>query len=330
MVVAAVVAETLALFARIAFTRKLVPSIRFRRDLVDRATAKRLVSFGAWTSLGNLAYMLRNGSDAILLNHFSTPVQVTACYVGSIPVRQVDSTITIFTGPLQPVMTAMHATGDTDRLKRTYVRGCRIYLWIALAVAFPLIALAPEVIGLYAKEQYTVAGPVMALFLAGFPLTYSSAMLYRVALARARVQTLFASAATIEVVRVILVAILLAVWEVGALGVAAGTLAVTVVGNFAVYWPMAWRMVPIPASEFLRKVVYPGVAPFLAGLVVCFAAARLFAVESWFDVGAVVAVGAAVYLAILFLFGFQDADRDDLRDLMRKIRGRGASTPSEG
>ena len=60
---------------------------------------------------------------------------------------------------LQPVLTAMHATDRHDVLANAYLRGNRYYLWVAFAVAAPLMVFANDLVQLYTEGKYSIHLP---------------------------------------------------------------------------------------------------------------------------------------------------------------------------
>ena len=122
----------------VALSRASLESLRFRPSKFSAATARRMVSFGAWTSLGNLSYMLQSAAPALVLNAWSSSTQVTTWHLGSIASRQANQIISLGFAPAQPALTALHATGQTTRLRRAYLRAGRWFLWLTMLGAVPL------------------------------------------------------------------------------------------------------------------------------------------------------------------------------------------------
>src|SRR5690606_17291771 len=72
LVVASSIASLTGLGWRILLTLRMVPAIRFRRALVDWPTARRLLSFGAWTSVEGFVELVAKTAPLLFLNRFST------------------------------------------------------------------------------------------------------------------------------------------------------------------------------------------------------------------------------------------------------------------
>src|SRR5262249_52014055 len=116
---AIVVTETITML----ISRRLIPQLRFHPRLFRWSRAKELVSFGAWTTVGQLAYMLNKSSDPIVLQKFAEATDVRSFYLGSTFDTQVLGMTSVASAPLLPALTAMHSRGETDRLRSAYLRG---------------------------------------------------------------------------------------------------------------------------------------------------------------------------------------------------------------
>ena len=120
-----------------------------------------------------MSYRIRTSADVIILNEIGTTIDVASYHVGSMPDRQTEIMTTLALNPLQPAVIAMQATGDTSGLRRIYLRGNRICLWMVMLPAIPLMFFGVPLAKLYAGEIYAAAGIVMLLLCARYPFTWS-------------------------------------------------------------------------------------------------------------------------------------------------------------
>ena len=310
VVVATEVSTLLGIVVTVALSRRLIPELRFERRLYRRKTASELISFGAWTMVGNFVWRIRTSSDAIILNKLGTATDVTAFYVGALPDRQMDGVMSVASNTLQPALTAMHATNKQGGLQRAYLRGNRIYLWIALAVAVPLVVFARELVTLYVGQTYIQAAAVVVLVVGVYPLTYASEMLYRIALAPARVRGFFSILIVAGLSKVAISILLVSKFGMGALGAAWSTLIVGAVAQLGFLWPLGLRMLELPFRRYLRETLLPGCFPGAVAAIACYVIKLALPAASWLSVSVDVALGLTAYGLAMRLV-LQPEDRAD-------------------
>ena len=118
-------------------SRRLVPTLRFRWREINRKHVRPIVSFGGWTLLGMSSAIIRGMAAPILLNHLSTPAQVGGYRLGSYVETKFYPMMLAPLVTVHPALTAMHATGQDERLQRYYFRMSRYVLWVSLFFAIP-------------------------------------------------------------------------------------------------------------------------------------------------------------------------------------------------
>ena len=122
VVVASVTSQLCHLVVLTLISMRMMPSLRFRPREIRRRMSRELTSFGAWSVLAQLSEMIRNAANPLILNKFATAVDVTCYHLGEVPFQQIRQASSLVQRPLMPVLTAMHATGDAERLRNTYLR----------------------------------------------------------------------------------------------------------------------------------------------------------------------------------------------------------------
>lgn len=312
LVVASVSANLCGLVATQVVSRRLVPALKFRLSEIRWSLVRTLTSFGGWTILAQLGEMIRTGSDPILLNKFSTPVNVNSFYIGSLPLGYMQGISYAIQGPLLPQMTAMHAADARDRLQSAYLRIGRYALWGALLLAVPLMVFSREVILLYVGDAYADAAIVMVLLLAVFPVAYGHVMLGHLANATAQMRSWTLRAVAVQLVNLALTLYLVGVLGMGAVGSALGTfLSMTLLWP-VLNWPLGLRLVGLGWGRWFRETLVPGLVPAVVSAVVCFTLKFTVAPATWLALGLCAAAAMAVHGAVLWRFCLQPADRVDL------------------
>ena len=339
VVVAMVAGQTVSLVAAFILSRRLVPELRFRRGQHDRAIVRELAAFGAATVLAGAAYRIRMSADPIILNELSTPDAVASYYVGGLVDRNLSAMMSEARGPLLPPLTAIHATGDQEGLRRAFMRGNRYSLWVVMLAAVPLIVLGEPLTRLYVGDRYLAAATVMLLLSATYPLSNAAVMIYPVCVAMARVRAFFIASFGLQLSNVALTIFLVSSLDLGATGSALGTFISAAVWYPLVIWPLGLRVLKMPLRRFIRETLIPGLAPAVGALVVGFLLLAWREPADWWTLGAFVAVISAAYFATIFVASLQPEDRKDLAALIDGLRAmlvdalrapRGVKPPSSG
>src|SRR5438046_2011589 len=127
---------TQAVFAVIS--RRMLPALSFSWRLANLKGAREVMSFGTWMVIGRIGYMIYVGSDIIVLKKFATAVDETNYKLGAELYMQIQVMISLSLGTLLPALTAMYAQKDRERLRASYLRGCRYILWLTMLVSCPV------------------------------------------------------------------------------------------------------------------------------------------------------------------------------------------------
>ena len=311
--VASVTAQTAWLLVSRTISRRLVPALRFRLSEIRWAMAGKLASFGGWTVVGQLADMIRNASDPLILNKLATPVDVTCFYVGSLPYGQIRQAPMLLLTPLLPQLTAMHVTGKNEQVQNTYLRGGRYALWVTLFMAVPLMVYARELIKLYVGETYGAAATVFILLAASCPVIYGHILVSGVAMATAQMRSWCLRLLIFQLVNLGLTLYFVGIRHMGAVGSALGTFVAMVFVWPVMIWPLGLRLTGLSWGRWFRETAWSGLLPAGVSAVAWLALKILFQPASWLAVGACVAVGMVLYAATLWVFCLQPADRSDLK-----------------
>ncbi|MFP3942320.1 MAG: lipopolysaccharide biosynthesis protein [Alphaproteobacteria bacterium] len=333
VVVATQTAVLTAMGVTVLISIRLIPELRFERRAFRRSTMKELSSFGGWMMLGSLLYRIRTSADVILLNKLSSAVDVNAFHVGRLPDRQMDVLLRLVSITMQPSLVAMHAVNRHESLRRAFLRGNRYYLWATLAVAVPLFVFAEDLVILYAGETYLLAAIVLKARCAAYPFVYANEMLYLVCMAKARIRTFFIIASSAAMVHILAALILVGEYGMGAAGVAWASLAVAVLSQLLLLWPLGMRMLDLPFRRFLQETLLPGYLPAAGALAAGYAAKTVLAPESWLGVSMGVAGCFLVYVALMAVFGAPEDRKDVLilfRHMKTRLRPRTARLGSQG
>ena len=320
--VAAAGAEVTSAVIQTVVSRSLVPALRFRFGAFRWAAVRDLAAYGTWNAVSQLAGLARTTVQPLILIHFGTAMDVTCFGLGVMLMAEIQRLTVVVTGPLQPPLTAMHATGDYAGLQRAYLRGNRYALWAILLIVSPLIIYRREAVTLYLGENYLLAAGVMACLLAVMPLQYSNIMFFYWAAASARLRGVALRQLGVQSMTLLAAFYMVAQLKLGAMGSATAVLAAGCLSAPLVWWPQGRRISGVSAGEWLRKTIAPGILPAIAGIAVWLLLRQIVRPASWLSLGACVFVGFACYLAVLLIFCLQPHEREDVKHIWRTVRSR--------
>lgn len=318
VVVATVIADQLHLAVVTWRSVRMTPGLKFRPRLYDRALARNLISFGLWTTFGQLANVMYVNAGTLVLNLYGSALDVTNYHLGATAFRQLQSLIALARQPLQPALIAMHASGERERMARTALRGGRYGLWVALAVATPLGLYAPEFIELYIGDRFADAALVLTLFMVIFPFSQPTVLLPIIAMAMAQVRAFNIAAFVSTSLGLGMMLVFLILGEMGAVGVALALTAVTLVAQLVYFWPLQSKLVGFGGRELWNDMLLPGLAPAVAGAMIWFPLKFCNLLDGWVPLGLASAAGGVVYLVVMLRFGL---DAEDWR-MVRGFSGR--------
>ncbi len=322
IVVATVVSNLSALVVIVYVSRKLVPELRFAFGHVRRSTSLMLISFGFWTTVGQLSLMIYRSGGAIVLNALGTPLDVTNYHLGATIDRQVMSFSTMASAPIQPALTAMNSTGDTTRLGNAYLRGGRYALWAVLFVACPLGVYSREFVQLYVGEKYDDAALVIILLLASYPFLYSQTLLPKLALAKARNRPYAIGALITSLCIVAAMVMSTGIMHAGSLGIASSVFAGCVLSRLLFFWPLGFRLAEVSLSRFLNEAFLPGLLPSVAAFPFWIALKYGMSPNSWLALIGCSLAGQAVYVLTIYAVCLRESERADVSRLFRSVQSR--------
>jgi O-antigen/teichoic acid export membrane protein len=292
---------------------RLLPALRYHPASFDWNTCKRVITFGSWNFVASSADTIRRAADAPILNIFSTPVAVNDFFLGSIVEMQLRDFSIRASQPLLPALTAMHAHQQDRRLAGAFLRGGRIALWASMFLAVPLIVFSYDLFSIYLGSKYAEhvdGATVMVLLLLGFPLTYPTMMLVRIAFARGDIRPVAIRSIAAQLGNLGLTLLLVGKLQWGAVGSASATLAAFVIGYPCLFWPLAVRTLEISWRRFFLESLVPGLLPAVVAGCAGFASAQLIS-SLIVRVAVGVPICLIVYCAVVIL-SLKPADRADV------------------
>jgi O-antigen/teichoic acid export membrane protein len=321
-VVWVVVADTasVVVFTTVKFmySRRILPSLKYRVRMFDLSTAKTILSFGLWSFLAQAAISLRLAMNPIILNLFATPMDVTCFHIGSSFRKQTDHIMQNIFVNLQPAFIAMYSTNNRMLFLNTYHRGYRYFMWIFLFMAIPLMIYRKELIALYVGPKFMASATVLGLLFLASPIGAGLNMVWRAAVAMGRIREITPYSICIQLANLALTIYLVRNLQLGAVGSALSTFLVVLFGCLFIWIPLSIRLLEISLHDWIHKSFIPGILPAISGGLVWFALHLWHPPTTWFKLTSFFSIGAIVYLVALFILGLDKSEKKDLRRALGK------------
>lgn len=322
VVLSSCVANTLGTMTMVLISRRMLPSLQVRYAAIDWSVAKEITSFGGWSFLGQVAFLIGSNADPIILNKLGTSLDVTNFFLGSMPNRQITNFTSMATRPLMPQLTALHAGTMKNDLRNAYLTGNRYGLWGSLLLAVPVMVFARELTMLWVGNEYLTAATVAILLLATYPMSYGNLMIGCLAIATAQMRTISIVSIAVQVVNLIITFILVGKMGLGAIGSALATFIVTIFIQPFLMVPIAVKMADSTVSEWFKCSLLPGIIPgIMMSVVLLFLKWQLSPTSLPMVLGAMT-VGFLMYIVTQFLFCLSDYDRRNLQRVYTALRNR--------
>jgi O-antigen/teichoic acid export membrane protein len=303
-------------------SRRAIPALRLHWRDFDWSMARVLTGFGLWSLIGQCAERIRAGAHPLILKNLATAADVATFNIGWIFFNQISLLEYIVTRPVQPGLTALHALGDRERLRRAYLAGGRYGLWGTMLLVVPLIIYRSEFVVLYAGSRYVQAGAILALLLLTFPLEYGNNMMARLAYASGELRPWAWRTLAVQILTVAGAVLLVGRLHLGALGAALATLAVTALAQPLLFWPLGLRMGGASWRQWTLTTLLPGFLPGAFGAAAWYAPKLLLEINTWPALFACGAAGAVVYLVALLMLGLRPSERHELVAALMRARQR--------
>ena len=312
-------------FLRLAIATPLsihyIPSQKPRRSAFSWSLAKEITGYGGWGFVSQLGETLRQSMDPILLNRFSTAVEVAVYNVAGIVPRQIQQLLTPITRPFFPVLASLCATEDFGRLNNTYLRTARYHAWVLLFFSVPVIIFNKELMHLYLGGKYDAAGGIMALLLLVTILSSFNALGPAIMAAAGIMKGFSLRRFAQQLINFAFTVILVVFLRKGAYGSAMGTLLASVFYEIFFVWPFCRKIAHTPTKTWIIEVLLPTIAPAIPSIIFCIAIKVFVSIDSWLSLFATSAISGLLYFIIVVLFGLRQQDKIDIVRISDKTPG---------
>lgn len=288
---------------------------RFRRKCVDRALAKKMMSFSCWTIFGSFGYILHTQGIAICVNIFFSPVVNAALGISNTVNAKVTSFVGNFQMALNPQIVKNYAAGNLAEMHKLVFRGCRFSFFLISFFAIPLIIEAPAILKLW-----LVKAPEYTIVFVRLVLLISVVNCYTGVLATSQNATgnIKAYQVVLTTIGAFHVPITLLVFYLGAPPYACSWIYLAIVFLLQVVRTgFVSRSIKMPIGKFCGNVVFPCILVFALAAVVPVALHLC-----WHGGFAVLASKCIISFvctsAVAFAFGMEKGERKMVVEIFRK------------
>lgn len=278
--------------------RRAAPGLSLGWRQADRGAARRILGFSAPVFALQVASRLQFETDALVIGAFlplgSLTPYALALRLGGLATIAAGQ----FTGVILPVASQLSAADDRHRLRSLYLSSMRLTLAMLMPLGLVVIVLAGPILTVWVGRGYAMnAGLVAVLATATildavlWPAGY---VLQGIGRHRPLAWIALASGAANLMLSIALVQ------TIGLLGVALGTLIPTSLEAALLVLPLAARELDIRATELVREVILPALAPSVPMVLVLMVLERSVDL-TWLPAIVATAVLAVAVYGVLYL-----------------------------
>ena len=135
---------------------------------LDRSVLKEMLKFGGWLQVNNVANLVNNQTDAIVIGSWVDVRTVGFYAIGNRIAQLVRMLPLALLPPLLPAAAGIHAQGDDPRLARTVLQGNRIVGLLTVGMAGFVVAVGPLVMTVWLGRTYPHVVAITALMAAAY------------------------------------------------------------------------------------------------------------------------------------------------------------------
>jgi O-antigen/teichoic acid export membrane protein len=269
-------------------------AVRFALRYVDRASFRKMVSYGSITFVATIASQLRFYSDATVIGIFIGSAAITYFSIGWKLVAYSSNVTQSMAQIFTPMSSQFNATGDTERLRRILVMGNRACALIVLPISAALIILGKSVIEVWVGAKYVpIAYTVLVLLIVSESTQMAQSASGKILFGMARHRTAAFVWLAEAVVNLILSIVLLHYY--GVIGVAIGTTIPQLCTNLFFLPEHLCRVLGMRLRTFVSQTyLAPALlcAPLIGALLLM---QHFFVAHTYLELAAQAAVGGLVY-----------------------------------
>lgn len=142
-----------ALVKAFILKRQLVPNLVIA-PLIDIPTLKEVFSFGIYSWVQSLSYILLSQADKFIIASLLGPSALTYYAVCLQLAQQIHTLISKAASFLFPLASVVQEQGDTKRLRSFYFKGIHLTTILGVAIGFPMFMLSHSILTLWMGQAF--------------------------------------------------------------------------------------------------------------------------------------------------------------------------------
>jgi O-antigen/teichoic acid export membrane protein len=256
------ITNVLSYGAQYAAMRRIVPDVKFSRELVRRSTANELLEYCFGLTVMSFSMLLVTGFDLILVGRFEFGA-VTAYSVAAAMITFVSGALSAILNVMMPHAAALHARRNPEELGRLVIISTQVAVILLIFTGIPPLIYAAPLLKVWIGQQYVHTGQPILVVLLVANIVRLIGLPYAIVLISAGQQRLIKISPLTEGISNLVASVILGAM-MGAIGVALGTLIGSVFSIAAhVFYSMPRTYAEIRFSR-QRYILSAVITPLLA------------------------------------------------------------------
>ena len=248
------------------FATRRIPHLRLTLDWRDRRRMRDGLSLGGSQLLVAVAGLILLRTDPIIIQAF-LPLSAVGAYAVALKVADQCFLLTRqFVNALSPMIAALHAGQQEDRVRQIAVTGTRYALALALLPAVPLALNADVLLTSWVGSSFAPAGPALAILVTAVALMAPQVVASGVLTYTGRHHA--TGKLALQAVLVNVIASLLLVRPLGLTGVALGTLTAVLVVDIGLAGRQLCSALDMSVKAYWRGAIRPALLPAIPAVAV--------------------------------------------------------------
>jgi O-antigen/teichoic acid export membrane protein len=301
------------------FAYSSMHGLRISRKLLDTGLLRQVASFSSAQFLINIAALILLRTDPIVVKAF-LPLSAVAVYAVALKVAETAYLLTKqFTNLLGPLATELKENAEETKIRFVFVNCTKFAMAPTVMLTVAMYVLGRETLGFWAGQDFAAGGVVLMVLMTS--MTFSVAELTSSAvLSMTGHHRITAGAAVAKIFLNIGLSVLLA-RPMGLAGIAAGTLAATVLIDLLVTVRRACELHGVTYGSYLARAFAPALLPGAAQFALTLALKRWSAPAGLLSTLSLMVPGAVLYVLLFWFFSVERSEKDLLvSKLQRRYR----------
>jgi O-antigen/teichoic acid export membrane protein len=304
----------------VVMVRRIIPEFRFIWEKPDMERLRPVLRHSWYSLLLSLANRINYQVDTIVIAIFLPIGEVTYYVIGLRLIEYLRDLLNSTTMIASPLVSALEAVGESDRVMAMLIRGTKYSLFVAFLGVAGFLTLGTDFIRVWMGPRFAApAGGVLIILTLGLMASgsqfASSHVLY--GLSKHRINLNWTVVESV----VNLGFSLLLVSRYGILGVAAGT----TIANFLVRgWLYPWvvlNSLGVDRRRYISQGMLPAVVPSLSFAAGALLYKNFFPIQNYGEFILAVLFGLLPYSIFLWVFGLDNQDKAMIRLKGKKAAG---------